>query len=1121
MWFQVLGPVEVRRGPDGPMLPLGGPKQRAMLALLVAAHHRLVSVSTIVDELWGDQPPAKAVASVHSYVANLRRILSGEASRRSDQVPLLTRGTGYLLNPAIPNLGVDAEQFERLVSRSRQAADDDPAGAVASYEEAEALWRGEAYADVASVSSRLSTEAVRLSEIRLAAADERTRCELRLGRHETVIATLESRLAAYPTRESTAALLALALYRAGRQAEALATIDRARKVLDAELGLSPGPGLRRLEIEILRQDESLELPSPASIRVDERAGPTADAPAAARLGAAARLVGRRAQLETARNTFTDVRDGHGRVLLVSGEPGIGKTTFAGAVVADAIAAGLATGWGGCAEAGDLPGLLPLQQMTESLLSGLDPERGRALRDRHTSLNSLLSHDSLGAATEQIVDIDTATFRRITSLSALIREIGPSVLVVDDIQWADGPTLTTLRSWVQHLARVPTLLVLTIRSTELDISPPVSTLLAELARTHPVRIPLGGLDRSAAAALIAARAPLAIGDDAIDQLYERSGGNPFFLTELAELFRDSPTDLTVVPDGIRDVVRRRLSQLPARVAPYLETAAALGSPFDPELAELGSGLTDAEALDAADHALSAGLLVEPPAGTGRGGHQLAFAHALVRDAVLAQLSLVRRRGVHRRIAVALEQRRPPASGRASDARFWSELAWHSSQAGRDHAAVAAQAALTAGRLAARAGDVDLSARMAELGADCVRRDLSADADVRRQVVLALATARKRIGQSAEAWQASLTAAELALADDDPVAAAEAIVAISEGSLWSWREYQSVDREAVDLLVRLLTGWPANRPRLEALLRATWAAEVYYAPEQAAAALDASDRALALIRPTNARTDLVRVLELRHVALERPDLMSHRLATAEELVLLGETAADQFSLATALIFRGRDRIEAGQAAAGIDDYERSRAIATRLGYVPVLVALAWWDVSRLISAGRFSAAEQAIDQALVRHARTTLPGAQSVPLLLRAVLSLARGTLGELADELLAVSRALGVGLLRDLAATALLAAGRGLEAEPLLTEAAADPPEPDYLWLSHQVVRCRMWAAADDRDQLAGVVNTLEPYAGRVVIGGTGICVLGTVDQALARARRALGEEAAAAPMPGLDVTAWA
>ena len=1052
---------------------------------------------------------------------NLRRILSDGRNGRADEAPLLTRSAGYLLNPALAELGVDAEQFERLVSLGRQSADADPMGAVGSYEKAEALWRGDAYADVASVSSRLAAEAVRLGEIRQAAADEQARCELRLGRHETIIAVLESRLATYPTRESTAALLALALYRAGRQAEALATIARAREVLHAELGLSPGPALRRLEIEILRQDERLELPSPTPVAVLDPSA-SAVAPPPARLhGPATQVIGREAEFATARGTFADVRRGHGRVLLVSGEPGIGKTTFAGAVVAEVTAAGFAAGWGVCAEAGDLPGLLPLQLMIESLLSGLEPERSQAIRGRHASLSSLVSHDSPEYAVEETVDIDTATFRRATGLAALVREIGPSVLVVDDIQWADEPTLATLRTWIQHLARVPALLVLTVRSAELDISPQVATLLAELARSHPVRIPLSGLDRSASAALIATRAPVAIGDDTIDQLYERSGGNPFFLAELAGLFRDVPPDPAVVPEGIRDVVRRRLNQLPASVAPYLETAALIGSSFDPELAERGSGLTDAEALDAAEHALSAGLVVQAPSGTSRSGDQLAFAHALVRDAVLAQLSLVRRRQVHRRVAAALDQRLPSASDRTADVRFWSELAWHRSRAGHDHAAAATQAALTAGRLAARSGDMDLSARMAELAADCVPGDPGADSDVRRDVVLALATARKRIGRSAEAWQASLAAAELALTDDDPIGAAEAIVAVSEGSLWSWREYQTVDRQAVELLDRLLTGWPADQPRLGALLRATWAAEVYYAPEHAAAALDASDHAVALIRPTKASVDVVRVLELRHVALERPDLMSHRLATAEELVLLGEAASDQYALATALMFRGRDRIESGDAAAGIDDYERSRAIATRLGYVPVLVALAWWDASRLIAAGQFEDAERAIDQAQARHARTTLPGAQSIPLLLRAVLALARGTLGELADELLALSRALGVGLLRDLAATALLAAERRREAEPLLAEAAKDAPAPDYLWLSHQVIRCRMWAAADDRDQLAGVITTLEPYVGRVVIGGTGIGVLGTVDQALARARRALGEHATAGPMPGLNVTAWA
>ena len=1004
----------------------------------------------------------------------------------------------------------------------------------------------------------MSAESIRLGGIRLAAADERARCELRLGRHEAAIPGLESRVAAHPTRESTVALLALALYRAGRQADALATIARAREVLDDELGLSPGPELRRLEVEILRHDEALQLPRPMPTRVPERPAPAVDPPADRRDAAlpVARLVGRQQEFETACHTFADVRDGRGRVLLVSGEPGIGKTTFAAAVTAEAVSTGFATGWGGCAEAGDLPGLLSLQLMTESLLSSLSSQRSQAIRNEYASWSPLLSPGSSDQTTAAEVDVDTATFRLVMGLSAVVREVGPSVLVVDDLQWADEPTVAALRGWIQQLARVPALLVLTVRSTELNISRPVAALLAELARIQPVRVALHGLERSAATELLTARTPHPINDAAIDQLYERSGGNPFFLTELAALIGDGPVDATVVPDGIRDVVRRRLDQLPRSVTRYLEAAAVIGSPFDPESAELGSGLTESEALDAADDALAAGLLVETSAGRlvdasagiDRGDGRLAFTHALIRDAALGQLSLVGRHEVHRRVADALrQQRRPATPGRAADVRFWSEVAWHSSQAGRQHTAEAIQAALTAGRLAARVGDVDLSVRMAELAAACAQRDLgidsaqrdlgidsaqrdlstdgaqrdfAADTDVRRQVALALAAARKRIGRSAEAWQASLDAARLALADDDPVGAAQAVIAISEGSLWSWREYSSVDREAVELLEQLLANWPPGQPRLEGLLRATWAAEVYYAAEHAAEALSASDRAVALIRSTEDTADLAQVLELRHVALERPDLLPLRLATAEELVRIGAQASDQFSLATALIFRGRDRIEAGQAAAGIEDYERSRAIATRLGYVPALVALAWWDASRLISAGQFDAAERLIDQASARHTRTTLPGAQSVPLLLRAVLALARGTLGELADELLAMSRELGVGLLRDLAATALLAADRRSEAEPLLAEAAGDAPAPDYLWLTHQVIRCRMWAAADDRDQLSGVIGELEPYAGRVVIGGTGIGILGTVDQALARARQPLGEVAGAPPWPGLDLTAW-
>ena len=254
MEFRILGPFEVRR--EGRPARIGGAKERALLAILLLHAGEPVSVDRLIDELWGDSPPATARKSVQVRVAGLRRALGGEV--------VLTGGDGYLVRPQ-PNQ-LDLHRFEQLLSDGRDAlAAGDPSAAVAALDEALALWRGPALVDF-TYESFAQPAIARLEELRLRALELRIEAQLELGLHARVIVELEDMVAAHPLRERLRGQLMLALYRDGRQAEALDVYRRTRKELVAELGIEPGPMLRQLQQAILRHDPSLQGPLEAPDR---------------------------------------------------------------------------------------------------------------------------------------------------------------------------------------------------------------------------------------------------------------------------------------------------------------------------------------------------------------------------------------------------------------------------------------------------------------------------------------------------------------------------------------------------------------------------------------------------------------------------------------------------------------------------------------------------------------------------------------------------------------------------------------------------------------------------------------------------------------------------------------
>ncbi|WP_184888695.1 AfsR/SARP family transcriptional regulator [Sphaerisporangium siamense] len=252
--FGVLGPVAAERG--GGVLGLKGPRHRAVLARLIVARRRVVPVSRLVDDLW-DEPRPGAVGAVQTFVGALRRVLEPGRPPRTPARLLVTEGPGYALRAAPDD--VDAWRFEAGVDA---AATLPPARALERLKQALDLWRGPAYAEFADEEWTLA-ERSRLGELRLQAVERLAEARLAVGLAAEAVRDLEAHLAGQPWRENAWRLLALALYRTGRQGDALAVLRRARAALADELGVDPGPELRRLQADILAHDPRLDQPSSA------------------------------------------------------------------------------------------------------------------------------------------------------------------------------------------------------------------------------------------------------------------------------------------------------------------------------------------------------------------------------------------------------------------------------------------------------------------------------------------------------------------------------------------------------------------------------------------------------------------------------------------------------------------------------------------------------------------------------------------------------------------------------------------------------------------------------------------------------------------------------------------
>jgi DNA-binding SARP family transcriptional activator len=641
MRFGLLGSLAVLDD-EGRALELGGNQSRTVLAVLLAAAGRVVTAEALVDAIWGEEPPASAPGTLQSYISRLRRELEPDRARGADARILLWEPPGYRL--AVDAADVDFRRFEALADEGRALL---AAGRAAEARDvllrADALWRGPALVEYRDREFAMGLVA-RLEDRRVAATEDRIGAELALGRHAAVAGELAELVNAHPLQESFRGLLALALYRSGRQSEALRALSDARDTLREELGVDLGRPLRDLESAILVHDPTLDAPEAPAPAAEPAPAVPAPAPAPA-APQAEHLIGRDAELARLLAALDEAARCL-RVALIEGEPGIGKTRLAEEVAAEATRRGGLVLWGRSFEGGAAPALWPWLPPLRALVASL-PEPARVAPE----LTSLLSPAAVPGGGPTAAQ--PARFALVEAVADLLTRSAANrqvMLVLDDLQWADVESLELLTSMVGRLADAPLLIVGTVRELEVGRNDTVVSTLAHLTRsTGARRLQLRGLASDATDALVAQTTGGAIDTDAVAAIHARAEGNPFFTTELARLLASGEgMPAGDVPSGVRDVVRRRLALLPAPTAELLTVAAVIGRDVELGLLARASGRDFDACLDDLEPAILHRLLV---AADQPGVYR--FAHALVREVVIDDISSLRRARLHLKVADALD------------------------------------------------------------------------------------------------------------------------------------------------------------------------------------------------------------------------------------------------------------------------------------------------------------------------------------------------------------------------------------------------------------------------------------------------------------------------------------
>jgi class 3 adenylate cyclase/tetratricopeptide (TPR) repeat protein len=838
--------------------------------------------------------------------------------------------------------------------------------------------------------------------------------------------------------------------------------------------------------------------------------------------AAIPFVGRTGELEALQGAWRAAVAGQRSAVFIAGEPGIGKTRLAGHLAEAVHGEGAAVLYGRCDE--DLG--VPYHPFVEALSAYTAACPVDELRDQVGTLGGevarlvpLLAQRLPHLPEPMRAEPETERYRLLEAVAeflAGISDSAPVLLVIDDLHWATKPSVLLLRHLLRLTSSCRLLLVGTYRDTDLSRAHPLALTLAEL-RTEPrvARLSLGGLDPSETVAFVEAAAGHPLDDDGrgfAAALHTETEGNPFFAGEVLRHLREMgavveeggrwrttlPLAELGIPEGVRDVVTRRLARLPSTAADVLTVAAVMGREFEVDVLVEASDAGPDDVLDALEHAEKARLVVEEPTRPGR----YSFAHGLVRSTLVGELPSSRRLRLHRHIARILE-RRPDADGRLP------ELARHFGQAASlGDVDRAVDYARRAGHQARADLAFEEAAALYRQALSVMERPGRLDAALRCDLEVALGDVLRQAGDPA--YRDVLeSAADAARALGDPVRLGEVVLAISPTAFGG--AMGSRDDDVVRLAEEALAGLGAGDSALRARLMAVLASELAHDDANVERRAALASEAIAMARRVGDRAALARVLGSALYADKDPDRVDERIERAGELLALSHELGDRESAFWAHACRHDEFLERGDVDAARRDLDAAAELAAQLRQPLHGWRVAIRRTSQALLAGRLDEAEVLIGTArrLGEEGavdRSFVEGTAALPLF---VLRAEQGRLGELeaAIESLVQSQP-GYGSLWR-AALALVQAetGRTAEAAAALGRLVAglDTVSPRSR-LAVLVIVGTAAAVVGDHAAAAACYERLLPFRGRIAVVGRA-SIIGPVDPVLGRLADVLGRAA--------------
>lgn len=624
MEVRLLGCVEIDL--DGaPGVRIGAAKARWLFAFLALDVGRSRSVDSIIEALWGDRSPASAPNLVQGYVSDLRKVIGHDSIQTTD--------SGYSL--AIHSRAVDVAKFHDLTRAARAAAAEQTEHAAALLETALSLGDGVPFGEPPP-DGPLAAAAAQLTEQRVDAVELHAQILLNLGRHHEVVAELDEMVRLHPYREGLWAVLAVALYRSDRQVDALRRLSDARRVLEEDLGVSPGRRLLETEQQILNHADALAAPSIPQPSTTTSSG----------------MVGRAAELARLQDRLKQTSTGAQHTIFVGGEPGIGKTTIARELARTIVDEHTIVLTGRCDEHVAAPYRPFIEAIADHLRSIGGEAATAVMQPRWNAVTKVIpTLSSLGPPQAETADThpserDISVLERFDTFSWMLQQLQGAkrlILILEDVHWADSATLRLLH-YLTSGHRLPGALVIaTHRTTE--PAELLDDILADL-RTEPQveRMLLTGLS-SADLFLLMPSDPLGNDHDVASWIYRETDGNPFLAVEIIDHIAETGSR-DGVPVGVTEVVARRLRRLSPETQVLLNHAAVLGESAPVSLLrQFADVVSDVPA--ALAEATQAGILTEEDVDERR----YRFTHAIIRSAANATISSLQLEDLHLAAALA--------------------------------------------------------------------------------------------------------------------------------------------------------------------------------------------------------------------------------------------------------------------------------------------------------------------------------------------------------------------------------------------------------------------------------------------------------------------------------------